>query len=699
MPKYYVMTRSGPIFQLRIPASLARRLQFKTLSFSMIPARQLKLRVQAQELASRARRGFELVKGLKDEELAQMSLQDLQKIVLPDLDLSANIMALTDHHDGEIRHAAQEKTLQTVTAIKEILSRNTIRQTPDQKSLTQCFIMAGQMKSRVDTRKGYVIDRDIDQLIIKAAETALNVAELRYAIWGLAPWRPHISADTHPTPEMPLTELRRQILSLPAKFDSILYQIEANVIQIDLPHYVEYFKCIAEIIKRDHRMLFFLAGANNVYPQERSGSAVLSMDISRAANVIDYSRLDQSLESSSVKISSKPKNEGVQEIVGQNKSRNPVFSDAINARIAEYRGTNINCPNATNLEIRRDMFVAAMGDIEIRQITRLVMREFMSKISYLPARVARTGEWRRGNLIEILVENGLETEGRGADQKGIIKEPTIGEKTLVEKTVRPLLSAINTFRSDNKMGDRIVDVFKSRPIHTPRSKSRKSVSPDFVSGVLSAGVKDGRLLQAMLPLLLITTGRRLGQICTMHGSDISFEHGQWLCQIPHQRFSSGKLQTSKDKTEDAQEAFVLHQKLEEIGFIAFAKSCGNRPVFASLFLSQIENRENTAQKRLDRLIRSVGVIGVAHQLRHTFIKIVDQIDTITEKFSTLQTGHAARTVRDGYAREWDSSTAAKIATIDFSNYFQWSIFKNFDFEKAQRKCVGKTQRQLNTSEQ
>ncbi|MEM9204897.1 MAG: hypothetical protein AAGA88_01090 [Pseudomonadota bacterium] len=577
----------------------------------------------------------------------------------------------------------------------EVLRRDPPHQSPDETAGLTCFRILIAMQRGIGTRRGMVFEKDIDQLVVRAMQESLVHDELRHGLMGLSPWRPHISLETYPLPEMPETAIRRQILSMPNRLIVALEVAEADESYPLHSDDFDVLRCLADATSRDHLLLFYLAGAKKEFPMDRpsrEGLIASEADLKTA----NSSELSGSNGQQGLPAQDKSFEGAKTDVPLKICSRSHLFSDAIAQKIREYRANNSRCPNARNLELRRHMFIAVMGDLPISDIDRLVFGEFMSKISYLPAEIARTGEWKSANLTEILRCNGM--PNAIGEPCGPITKSTISQKTITDKIGRPLLSALNTYRTDHNLGERIAYRFNALSAHTPRTRSRRSAAGASVRSILKAGVDDGRLLQAMLPLLLITTGRRLGQLAVMHGSDVSFQHGQWFAQIPHQRFHSEGLIVHHDKNELASDAFVLHPILDEIGYIDFIKGNGDGPVFKSLFLSSISNIENAAQKRIGRLINGVGTSDVAHQFRHSYIRARDRMGGLQEKFAAMQTGHAASSEGQRYAREWDAENAARIASVDLSDYVDVTIYRGFDFERAQNLCLAKAKRYARTRE-
>jgi hypothetical protein len=63
------------------------------------------------------------------------------------------------------------------------------------------------------------------------------------------------------------------------------------------------------------------------------------------------------------------------------------------------------------------------------------MTTIRSQILGMPARIARTGEWKGGDLMGILRANGMPDATSGT-LAGPVKEAVIAEKTLVENAAR-----------------------------------------------------------------------------------------------------------------------------------------------------------------------------------------------------------------------------------------------------------------------
>uniref|UniRef100_UPI00195EA938 hypothetical protein n=1 Tax=Roseibium sediminis TaxID=1775174 RepID=UPI00195EA938 len=363
------------------------------------------------------------------------------------------------------------------------------------------------------------------------------------------------------------------------------------------------------------------------------------------------------------------------------------------ARDLEHRKGK-NDPNIQNLRTREKMFVTLMGDMDVRDITGSVLRTFGYRISYLPSQVAKAGSWNADNL-----EGVLKANGEGQDQVAPSEMP-IGEKTLVDKTLGVLRTAIRFYCDEQSIPFRMDNFRFSLPKHTPRSQSRSKAKPDRINEMFKAGQKDERLVQAILPLLGALTGRRISLLAYMRAENLERRGGHWMIKVDRLYQEDGQLKVAPIKNDESTGSFVLHEFLEEMGFIDFVRSKKTGWVFESLHLPGIVDPGDTAQKRLGRLFKGAGVTDtVFHQLRH-FVIGSQRNTALSDAVQKKQVGHCQSSAHDHYGDDWEPAEIEAVATLVLSEYVVWDLFRKFDFTGAEVKCIAsaqKTQRRLGKS--
>ena len=349
--------------------------------------------------------------------------------------------------------------------------------------------------------------------------------------------------------------------------------------------------------------------------------------------------------------------------------------------------------NASDLKLRARYFTALMGNPLIAELTNEDFRNFANQISFLPAQIARTGEWTEATLKDIIVANGY-VDRSNPELQDKISKPTkipISEKTLKEKTLGPLRSSVLGFASEKGLPISLQSFNYRVPRHTPEGQPRKKPPEELVRAALDNGFEDGRLLQMMLPVLLCCTGRRLSQVAFMCGNSIQDFEGHYLATVQGYIEINGRSFRCPIKTDEAKTPFVLPDKLKEIGFIDFCRSKGDRPIFESIFVDGVVRPDGTAQKRLAKLTKGAKVDMVIHQLRHLMESRLSVTQT-KEKFQRMQQGHAPASDHEQYSWEWEKPIVELYANMDWSTFIDWEKYQGVDFKEAEIKCLGKAKR-------
>lgn len=372
-----------------------------------------------------------------------------------------------------------------------------------------------------------------------------------------------------------------------------------------------------------------------------------------------------------------------------------LFSDAIHSykRDLEQRQGGEGNQNVVNLLLRARMFTTLMGDVPITKLNHRVFREFGYAVSFLPASIARRGSWDEGNLLSILQKNGFHGFGPHATDNSsrAIKETPISEKTLVSKCLSVLATAINQHCGNQGIQSPVQNFRFHLPDHTPRTQRRKRPTYEAVSTLIRKGVDDGRLVQAMLPVLGRVTGRRLGLLAFLRHEHLSEIEGHFVARVPRQYQVAGRLENAPIKGERNSDLFVLHKCLVDVGFIDYMKSREQGWVFQSLHLPRFNEPASVAQRRIDRLAGDDADM-VFHQLRH-LAKGELRATGLHPEAIKLQLGHAADGSHEGYARDLEVAEIAQIAKRDLPGADLLTLFEGFDFKKSAKLCLDKAVRE------
>ncbi|MGO8499009.1 hypothetical protein ACC785_33955, partial [Rhizobium ruizarguesonis] len=161
------------------------------------------------------------------------------------------------------------------------------------------------------------------------------------------------------------------------------------------------------------------------------------------------------------------------------------------------------------------------------------------------------------------------------------------------------------------------------------------------SQLLLTGVRTGELDYAMLPLLGLLTGRRIGLLIHLKGSDIREKYkGVWVAQTAGIVNVGGVWKRIPYKTDASITFFVLHQFLVEIGFVEWAASLGDRFIFQELV--RLADPSKSASQYMGRLFARAEIketrSEVFHSLRGGYIDESRDQD-VSPRDTKLQVGH------------------------------------------------------------
>ncbi|MBF9235114.1 site-specific integrase [Microvirga alba] len=123
-----------------------------------------------------------------------------------------------------------------------------------------------------------------------------------------------------------------------------------------------------------------------------------------------------------------------------------------------------------------------------------------------------------------------------------------------------------------------------------------------------------------MPLLGHLSGRRLGLLCYLRGSDIREKHGVFVAQTDGIVFRDNAWTRVPYKTQDSMTFFVLHDFLNQIGFIEWARA---KDGFLFDIVQEYSDPEKQTSGNMNDLLRKAGAAGkqreVFHSLRHDLI--------------------------------------------------------------------------------
>jgi len=352
-------------------------------------------------------------------------------------------------------------------------------------------------------------------------------------------------------------------------------------------------------------------------------------------------------------------------------SSKPLFSTISDEYLAARR-TKSGDDNADveTARFRRDLFIELIGDHPVDTYTGTDLQAYVSLLKYWPALVKERPPGMGAR--EIIAAN-----------QDLSQKP-LGIKTLREGYVANVKAM---FRSKLTEYD-YRDPFSGAKIFYPEtaapSQATEPLSADQISRIFRQGVDGGLLDEALLPLLGHVTGRRLGLLVHLVGSDIREKYrGVWVAQ------TNGIIKVGKVwkrvpiKTDASMTFFVLHDFLREIGFVDWAITCGDQFLFPELM--RLVDPSKSASSYMGRLFEKAGVTGkrkeVFHSLRGGNIELMRD-NNVDARDRKLQAGHTLDDEHDFYGfRAISEKRARDLAHSPLMEGVDFSMFKGLDFER------------------
>jgi integrase len=190
------------------------------------------------------------------------------------------------------------------------------------------------------------------------------------------------------------------------------------------------------------------------------------------------------------------------------------------------------------------------------------------------------------------------------------------------------------------------------------ARGHKAFTPSEAKKILAASLaisdtsRASAAARRWVPWLCAYTGARVSEITQLRGADVIEEDGVWAIHITPE---AGTVKTGQGRT------VPLHKHLIAQGFLTFAASRGNGPLFykqakgtprASVPTNPVKPRYVKAREHLaDWVRKDLGIadeeIRPNHAWRHTFKQVASR-HGITDGMSDYITGHAPASVARGY---------------------------------------------------
>ncbi|MGQ3076589.1 MULTISPECIES: hypothetical protein [Rhizobium/Agrobacterium group] len=324
--------------------------------------------------------------------------------------------------------------------------------------------------------------------------------------------------------------------------------------------------------------------------------------------------------------------------------------------------------------IRLKLFIELIGDHPTDRYTGVDLQAFVYRMAHWPAAVK---ERKRGESAFDILE----------DAKA--RQPTpIAKNTLQDGYVAIVKSALRSGMTSWSYKDPFVGLTLRYSKAHRASRPSVPLSSQQLSSVFRTGVQSGYLDSALLPLLAYLTGRRIGLLTFLKGSDIREKYENvWVAQTDEIVEIDDVWQRVPVKTEESLKFFVLHDFFREIGFIEWARRQGNNFLFPEL--TRLADPAKSASSYMQRLFEKAGIEKgnreVFHSLRGGNIEEM-RSNKIDDRARLMQAGHALghdEHSRYGFAAVGEDH-AFEIAFAPLRAKVDFSVFKSMDFDRLSR---------------
>jgi len=353
-------------------------------------------------------------------------------------------------------------------------------------------------------------------------------------------------------------------------------------------------------------------------------------------------------------------------------SRQPLFSAAASEYLGKRAKTkSADDPDLRTAEMRLNLFIELVGDHPVDTYTVADVQAFIDLMRYWPAKVKERLE--NATAWEIIEDN----------QE--LKYQPMARKTLQDGFLATIRSALLFAAKEKKFVSPILGGVYEFPATARRVVPAEPLSASKISTMLAMGIKGGMLDEAMLPLLALLTGRRIGLLVHLKGKDFRQKFDDiWVAQTEEIVNIGGNWKRVPIKGEASMTYFVLHRFLEEIGFIDWAVSVGDDFIFAELM--RLKDPAKSASSYMGRLMRRAGVKDakgeVFHSFRAGYISNTRK-EKISDRDSKLQVGHAlGDDEHELYGfRNLTEEVALELATLQLNPKIDLSGYRGLDFKK------------------
>lgn len=323
----------------------------------------------------------------------------------------------------------------------------------------------------------------------------------------------------------------------------------------------------------------------------------------------------------------------------------PLLSSCIGAYTQSVREARRSEDYVIGITGKLGEFVAIAGDKPLSAYVKKDLRTFGETIADMPNHWTKLKEFRGSAPLEIA--------NRIAERRKAGKPiPPCRSETTIVTYVGAVAGAFEWLAVEHEFDSPFAGMTVKPPAHAPKPVTREPFSVEALNKWFAHAVKEARPDDYWLPLLGTLTGARIGELAYLQGGDIQeIRPGLWVANLMTSLTIDGKDETRKIKNTTSRRLFALHRELVDVGFVAYAKARRDSEwVFPHLHRN-ITDPADTASKRHGTRLRAYGLHTrletVFHSSRHS-AKDILRIAKVDSRTSSMQTGHAFKTVEESY---------------------------------------------------
>ncbi|EAS50152.1 hypothetical protein SI859A1_01514 [Aurantimonas manganoxydans SI85-9A1] len=274
-------------------------------------------------------------------------------------------------------------------------------------------------------------------------------------------------------------------------------------------------------------------------------------------------------------------------------NRGPLFSTTFDAYDAHLTISSVSPKERKNLRRRCEIFVELVGDKPVASYDLQDLQSFAYRLTHLPERHSIDPQLRGMSVSQI-----IEMATQNSDvmrHKRFITEVTImtGYVGRVKSALRYACAAAGVPFPYEKFG-------KVRIKAQSASVVRHGFWPEKINVILSASAERQKPEEAIVPLLALLTGARIGELVWLQKAGLVSTQRKYIFNLTNSHLATGR----SFKSENARRFMVVHDRLVELGFADWVHSFRSGDDFLFPGFHRAKKPAGAASKRFQRLSRN-----------------------------------------------------------------------------------------------